>query len=61
MEITFRQLQRMTVKELRQLISEGEVIVTVDGSPGFLLTHVDSQPSTDIDSQAGEEEELPDF
>lgn len=30
MEITFRQLQRMTVKELQELTKDGDLVVTVD-------------------------------
>ena len=40
--ITFRELQRLTVKEIQ---SYGELVITVDGKDCFKLVPVDSQPA----------------
>ena len=40
--ISFRELQRLTVKQLHEW---DEVIITVDGLDTWKLTHIDSQPT----------------
>lgn len=48
MEISFRKLQRMTVKELMKL---GSVTVTVGGLPTFTLMNTQSQLNNDVSQE----------
>ena len=64
-EITFRQLQRLTVSELQNYIHDGDAIVTVNAQPKFMLSNyprckegigcslTNALVAPQIDSQAG--------